>query len=288
MKYREFDFQVYDYAQIGDSHFLLSQSDIKVLDESLQLVCRMPIQAKETYEKMAISSDCILLMKNDFTIIGGDEGHEIHAPSIKLLLLNRNGDHQWSHIINNGYGLAIAIQAQQLSIIYSGFGDNGVGEAEVIYLTTDLKFNSMKKNIIHRNDRIFEFPVCESVFNEWGQTILFNTDGEFYLWGVDGGAEVLWLSDEARSRLINNFHKIRNMHFYPSESALLVSYSTGKILRFIYQKGALELISNFETDSENYYQVIAKTPIGEKLISSSRGKTLIYSKPNALRFIEDL
>lgn len=287
VKSTEFNFQVFDYVQIGETHFFLSQTDIKVLDENLQYICRIPIPNEETFEKMAISNECILLMKNDFTIIGDDEYPDVHAPSVNLTLLSRNGDLLWSQNIDNSYGLAISIHGQQLNITYSGFGVNGVGEIEVVHLVADLMFNVVKKKHILRDDSIFEFPVCESVFDQYGRALLFNTEGEFYLWDVDGKVRILELNEEAQRRLINCFHQIRGMHFYPVSSELMISYSTGKILRFTLKPTSLEFFQEAITDSENSYQVIVISLKGERVFSSRKGISNVFVKPNALRFIED-
>ncbi|NBV99998.1 MAG: hypothetical protein EBR67_10960, partial [Proteobacteria bacterium] len=159
VKNGEFYFQVFDYATIRSTSFLLSQNDIKVLDECLEPSCRIPILTEKPFHKMAFSDEHILLMRNDFGIVGGEEGHEIHAPSLYLLLLDRSGAYQSSHTIPNGYGLAISIQGKELNLIYSGFCDSVAVETEIVNLKTDLEFNLIKRNLIPRDDACFEFPV---------------------------------------------------------------------------------------------------------------------------------
>lgn len=289
VKDRNFNFQIYDYLTIGGSHFLLSRDDIKILDTNLDFICRIPLQISEQYEKFAMSADWILLMKNDFTLIGGGEWPEMHAPVMKLLLLNHKGEILSSHIVENAYGLAIGLSDKCLSFIYSGFNDKDgkSGEAETRFITVDEHFYIKREHVLYRDSCIMEFPVCEAVFDSYGRGILFNTEGEFYVWDVTGDLHPLVMDQEDRLGLIQDFHKIRNLQFLSNDSEIVLSFSTGRFLRYSFCPiiGKLKLNMESSTGSENSHQFVLKGPRGDMVISSRWGETILYKRTNSVRFI---
>lgn len=287
-KDKDFNFTTFDHVGNGCSHYLLSHNDIKILDEDLNFICRVPLSIQKTYEKLAMSSEFYLLMKNEFTLIGGDEMREIHAPVMNVLLLDLNGVFISEFQIENAYGLAISIQDKHLSFIYSVFCDDpaGRGETEIRFKNTDMFFNTNFEYVIHRNQNVLEFPVCEAVFDRLGRGVLLNSDGEFFVWNLDGRLLTLNLILNDNIRLTNEFHQIRNIHFY-NDIELIISYSTGRILRLLYlsELHSLEVKTEIHTGCVNSFQFLIEGPIDERVICSRRDSTAIYRMPNALRFI---
>jgi hypothetical protein len=289
VKDRDFNFQIFDYANDGASHYLLSHDDIKILAPNLDFICRIPIQVNEPYEKMAISSDHYLLMKNDFTLIGGEEWPEMHAPVMKLLLLNRNGEIISVHKVENAYGLSIELRNGCLCYIYSVFNDDngGRGETEIRFVSADQHFNIIREHALYRDQCIMEFPVCEAVFDSYGRSVLFNTDGELFIWDLAGKLTSLIMDREDHLCLIHDFHKIRNLQFYSEESELVLNYSNGRVLRYSFCpiKGSLKLKMETGTGCENSHQFVLKEQSDDRIICTRRGKTTVYKRTNSVRFI---
>lgn len=287
-KDKDFNFTIFDHVKFGCSHFLLAHDDIKILDKDLNLICRVPLSTQKTYEKLAVSSEFYLLMKNDFTLIGCEGMSEMHAPVMSLLLLDLNGEFIFESQIENAYGLAISIQDKHLSFIYSVFCDDpvGRGETEIRFKNTDKNFKTIFEHSIHRNQNLLEFPVCEAVFDRLGRGVLLNSDGEFCVWDIDGRLLVLNFIPNDKIRLINEFHQIRNIHFY-NDIELIINYSTGRILRLLYlsELNSLEVKTEIHTGCANSVQFLIEGPIDEKVLCSRRDSTALYRMPNALSFI---
>ncbi len=285
IKERYFNFQIFDYLRSGNSHFLLGQDDIKILDSNLILSCRIPIQIDGPYEKLAISADYILLMRNDFTLIGCEEWPVRHAPVMELLLLDNRGRRLAIHNVENAYGHAIEIREGRLNFVYSVFGQSG--ETETKFLSANEYFKTFSEHVLHRDQCIMDFPVCEAVFDSAGRAILFNSDGEFFLWDLNGSFVPLIFDTEDHLYLIRGFHEIRNLQFCSEGSEIVLSYSTGRVLRYLFCTASRRLKLKMETGtgSESSHQFVLKGYSDDRIISSRRGETIIYKRSNAIRFI---